>query len=76
MTLSELQEMSDEQLIAKCDQPLPDNAFFIIEELARRNTDRATQRIEAATRQMLHCTYAITGMTIVMTIIALISLFR
>ena len=67
--LRELRSLTDDELIARHDhaaESTTTGVSYYLNELARRETDRAT-------RSMLLCTYAITLMSFVMMVAALIS---
>jgi len=68
-SLRELRSLPDDELIIRHDhaaESTTTGVSYYLNELARRETDRATQT-------MLRCTYAITFMSAVMMVASLIS---
>ena len=69
--LAELRAMSDADLVAEHDKTSEITAVgisYYLEELYRRELERSGRR-------MLHCTYAITAMTVVTTVATVVSVW-
>lgn len=75
-TWSELKSVSDEELVAQFDRNAQHTAMgtsFYTTEIHARAESRRGQRIEAMTHQMLQLTRAITGLTIVSAMSAVVA---